>query len=466
MTRLLVLLWGLLSGCAGELTAIPNTTTRVGKPRSSAVRSSSSRSSTLADCRSQVVRTMCTSVCPTWIVPTVRSGSAFSSGSMVTRSSSRSRRITSRSATSAVSFEGGVNTVGIVPHDPERSAQLFVLLIDGSSSMRKGGRMEKVRKALMMPEVVQAFFPDVKTGVVVFQFTDRGPIPLGGRLQVYENRRNFRQAIQSQLQVLSSYTHLFDAIGYATDFLQRSDIQDLLTLHQMTPTVVALTDGFNSIRAADTCGDNADRLESLLSPTSRPFVRRTAEQTPPTPQRLHGRTGAPASPSVQAPKVTTTVDAGTLCGRRKVNRRINGDLENRGIDNASLEWIARVGGGRLRPSGPTGASDKAFEAAAARYNWFEVRYRIHPFYLRRSFKTTLRLISFATAEASVDLFPSAWVDAPPGLKGRMAGRSAPLPSHSGVADSRVWHVAGLVLPERCGHQRQARDVHACASPRG
>ena len=46
-----------------------------------------------------------------------------------------------------------------------------------------------------------------------------------------------------------------------------------------------------------------------------------------------------------------------------------------------------------------------------------MRYRIHPFYLRRSFKTTLRLISFATAEASVDLFPSAWVDAPPGLKG-------------------------------------------------
>ena len=27
------------------------------------------------------------------------------------------------------------------------------------------------------------------------------------------------------------------------------------------------------------------------------------------------------------------------------------------------------------------------------------------------------MISFATAEASVDLFPSAWVDAPPGLKG-------------------------------------------------
>ena len=33
MTRLLVLLWGLLSGCAGELTAIPNTTTRVGEPQ-------------------------------------------------------------------------------------------------------------------------------------------------------------------------------------------------------------------------------------------------------------------------------------------------------------------------------------------------------------------------------------------------------------------------------------------------
>ena len=37
--------------------------------------------------------------------------------------------------------------------------------------------------------------------------------------------------------------------------------------------------------------------------------------------------------------------------------------------------------------------------------------------MTRSFKTTLKLVSFATGEASVELSPSAWVDAPPGLKG-------------------------------------------------
>ena len=39
---------------------------------------------------------------------------------------------------------------------------------------------------------------------------------------------------------------------------------------------------------------------------------------------------------------------------------------------------------------------------------------------------------------------------------------APLPCHSGVADSRVRHVACLVLPGRCGHEREARHVYARA----
>ena len=108
MTRLLVLLWGLLSGCAGELTAIPNTTTRVGEPQvERGTELELKIFTTLADCRSQVSPDDVHLCMPYVIVPTVRSGSAFSSGSMVTRSSSRSRRITSRSATSAVSFRGG-----------------------------------------------------------------------------------------------------------------------------------------------------------------------------------------------------------------------------------------------------------------------------------------------------------------------------------------------------------------------
>ena len=411
-----------LSGCAGELTAIPNTTTRVGEP---VVERGTELDlkifTTLADCRSQVSPDD-VHLCMPYVDRAngeVRLGFQFRLDGEPFQLPLTEDHIKIGHLGRELQG-GGVNTVKVVPHDPERSAQLFVLLIDGSSSMRKGGRMEKVRKALMMPEVVQAFFPeDVKTGVVVFQFTDRGPVPLGGRLQVYESRRDFRQAIRSELRVLSGYTHLFDAIRFATgDFLQRTDIQDLLTLHQMTPTVVALTDGFNNIRAADTCGDNADRLESLLSHLE--SVRAPDSGTDPRrrPSVYTVGLGRPLRPAFKLREVTTTVNPGTLCGRRKIDRRINGDLENRGIDNASLEWIARVGGGQSYVRQDRRGLGQAFQgAAAARYNWFEIRYRIHPFYLRRSFKSTLRLVSFATAEASVDLFPSAWVDAPPGLKG-------------------------------------------------
>jgi len=316
---------------------------------------------------------------------------------------------------------GGANTVKIVPHDPVRSPQLFILLIDGSSSMRKGGRMDKVRKALLMPEVVQAFFPDdVKTGVVVFQFTDDGPVPLGGRLRVFENKRDYRQTIRRELRVLSGYTHLYDAIRYATgSFLQRADIQDLLTLHQMTPTVVALTDGFNNIRSSDTCGENAPRLSTLLSHLEQ--VRAPDNGTDPRrrPSVYTVGLGRPLRPSFEMRRdAGTSVRPAELCGRRKVHRRINGDLENRGIDNVSLEWIAKVGGGQSYVRQDRKGLGQAFRgAAAARYHWFEARYRIHPYYLRRSFHTTLFLESFATAEASVELFPSAWLDAPPGVKG-------------------------------------------------
>ena len=60
----------------------------------------------------------------------------------------------------------------------------------------------------------------------------------------------------------------------------------------------------------------------------------------------------------------------------------------------------------------------AFRAAAAkRYSWFEVRYRVDPFYLRRAFTSRLRLRAGATAEASVKIHPSGWLDAPPGRIG-------------------------------------------------
>jgi hypothetical protein len=45
---------------------------------------------------------------------------------------------------------GGANSVIIIPHDPMQAPQLFILLIDGSSSMAQAGILEKVRKSLLI----------------------------------------------------------------------------------------------------------------------------------------------------------------------------------------------------------------------------------------------------------------------------------------------------------------------------
>ena len=312
------------------------------------------------------------------------------------------------------------NPVKVVPHDPIRAPQLFVLLIDGSSSMSQKRRMDKVRSALLMPDVVDAFFPDdVKTGVVVFQFTNGKPVPLGGRLQVLESRREYKQRIRT-LRPLSGYTHLYDAITYATgEFLEQQAIVDLLTQFEMTPTIVALTDGFNNMSSGDTCGTNANRLSTLLEHLQIVRSPEAGQDPRRRPSVYTVGLGRPLRPRFALPRdADDRVTARDLCGKRYVNRRIDGDLENLGIDNASLDWIAKVGGGASYVRQDRKGLGTTFKAAAAaRYHWFEVRYRVDPFYLRRNFRTTLRLISFATGEASIEIFPSAWLDAPPGKRG-------------------------------------------------
>ena len=80
-------------------------------------------------------------------------------------------------------------------------------------------------------------------------------------------------------------------------------------------------------------------------------------------------------------------------------------------------FIADIGGGFAYVKKSKDGLGEAFTAAAARrFRWFEVRYRVDPFYLRRSFRTALRLLSFAKAEANVKIYPSAWLDAPPGVE--------------------------------------------------
>lgn len=309
----------------------------------------------------------------------------------------------------------------LIPHEPRPTAQLFILVIDGSSSMFEDNRMEKVRQALLMPEVKEAFFPQgVRSGVVVLTFTDSKPEPLGGTLQVIDDVQTYTKLIKRELRVLSGYTHLYESVTYATgELLKTEEVRRFIDLEQAAPTIIALTDGFNNLGREDLCSTNAPRLTTLL----RHLVKvRTSEEgnLRTRPQVFTVGLGRPLRKNWEVPKTegpNVEVTPGQLCGKF-VNRQIDGDLERYGIDNASMAWIADVGGGFTFVKNSRDGLGEAFRAAAAkRYTWFEVRYRVDPFYLRRAFRARLRLLTFASAESSVMVYPSAWLDAPPGIEG-------------------------------------------------
>jgi len=307
----------------------------------------------------------------------------------------------------------------VIPHEPKATPQLFILVIDGSSSMNEDNRMEKVRQALLMPAVKEAFFPEgVNSGVVILTFTDGKPEPLGGTLQVITDVQTYTKMIKRELRVLQGYTHLYDSITYATgELLQNPEVKRAIDLGQAAPTIIALTDGFNNVAHDDLCSTNAPRLTTLLKHL---IKTRTAEDVKLTsrPTVFTVGLGRPLRGTFRLPDTkgpSQEVTPGQLCGKF-VNRQIDGDLERYGIDNPSLSWIADAGGGFTFVKNSRDGLGEAFQAAAAkRYTWFEVRYRVDPFYLRRSFRTRMRLLNYATAESSVMVYPSAWLDAPPGV---------------------------------------------------
>src|SRR5690606_2707181 len=100
-------------------------------------------------------------------------------------------------------------------------------------------------------------------------------------------------------------------------------------------------DGFNNEQGSDRCGDNAQRLSGLLESIQasrlqelhkRPYIYTVGLGNALRPNwdfnAYRGQLPGPES----------------LCGRY-AGEIINGRLENQGIDNASLEWIAEYGQG-------------------------------------------------------------------------------------------------------------------------
>lgn len=328
----------------------------------------------------------------------------------------------------------------LIPHGSQRRGQLFILLIDGSGSMYGEDRkIDRVKKALLNKGVVQSFYPSggVRTGVVLLRFSDaERPVPIGSaEPTVIEDAKTYRQIVRDELaQPSGGYTHLYGAVRYAmADLLREPDVLRWLEVNSAQPTIVALTDGFNNEAADDTCASNAPRLQETLevisearnlgAATTRPVLH-TVGLGDPIPPTFKPRRGQ--------------VSAAALCGARAYDR-IDGGLEEQGIDNASLKWMAEVGGG-ITHTGGSGQLASVFEMTAAeRYDWYEVYYRVDPTFHRRPFTTEIRLNNYARASSTVDFLPSGFVDHP----------TADLPEDDegvGFEDRTLRHSAALIMP--------------------
>ena len=336
--------------------------------------------------------------------------------------------------------------VRVVGHKPRRISQLFVLIIDGSASMNTvdagsdKSRMDKVRDALLMRSVQEAFFPDdptVTNHVLVYTFTSGTPQPLGGELRVLSNKRAYKSLIQGHLSARAGYTHLYNAVDYGLNtVLQTAEVQSLLD-GQTKPTLVVLTDGFNNEAARDTCISNVPRLQRLLVNIRKEMDDFAVD----TPLIFTVGLGRPLSRRFNPKRVKFgRVSDRELCAGQSHNKLIDapGDqigFEDLFIDNVSLELIADRGKGRAFVEQDAKGLGEAFEEVAAiRYEWFEVMFRDNALKFRREFNVGLQLNNYARAVSSVNIYPHAWMDGPHG----------PKDSQGWSTRSSMWHSASIL----------------------
>lgn len=298
----------------------------------------------------------------------------------------------------------------LIQHGEKRWSQLFIVLIDGSGSMYDNDeqQLKKVWTALNDKKVKDAFFPSgVQNGVVLLRFTSKVESLDGGPIRVLQGKKAYDTMIQS-LRGPRGFTHLYDAVGFAADkLIEEPEIKKWLQINDRAePTIVALTDGFNNQAGSDRCGDNAPRLQRLLEDIevarNKPLGQRPTIYTIGLGKAYRQFGDVPLG----------RVSERDLCGKYS-DYLINGQLETVGIDNPSLKWIAARGGGQsFVKNNAAGLAEVFQEAASKRYEWYEVRYRVDPFYHRQAFETRIQLTSYANAVVTQQVFPGAWLDGP------------------------------------------------------
>jgi hypothetical protein len=306
----------------------------------------------------------------------------------------------------------------LIPHGPMAAGQLYIIIIDGSASIYQTGGIKKVKKALQTPAVIESFLPErggQSTGVLLLRFSEElktidGKDPLTA--PIIEKKKVYEEMVEKHVENPSrGFSHVYDALVYAsTTLLESKEIKNWLQVNSATPTIVLLTDGFNNEAASDVCSDNVSRLNSAIDKIRKARLEGGIYHSTVYTVGL----GKAINKSYAIPAGGGAVTEGELC-RDYGDAIINGGLEAR-IDNPSLVRLADVGGGKSFVSNNhKGLADVFLAAAAQRYKWYEVRYTIDNYYLRRSFDARIRLKQFAQAETTVKFHPSAWMDSPSGL---------------------------------------------------
>jgi hypothetical protein len=332
-----------------------------------------------------------------------------------------------------------ISDIQLTGHEPVPTAQLYILLMDVSGSMEikddSNGprRIDKIRSALLKESVINAFFPSgTNTAVVPLVFSSGNPQPLGASL-VVDNPADYKKTLQqldAGVKVGKGYTHLYNAISYASSaLLEAAEIKGKLEGQSaMSPTVIALTDGFNNeddIRpdnrqgGRDTCRDNVPRLQKVVSLLEE-IHRKSAVNVRPTVYTVglgkQSRKSMKKLRNAEENDKLPDVTASLLCGAF-ANRLINGDVERYGVDNVALAWLAAAGHGKSYiKQDSRGLADAFVDAASKKFRWYDVRYSVNPFFLRRTFKSRINFIWGSNEQmGSLEVAPSGWLDGPPGI---------------------------------------------------
>jgi hypothetical protein len=320
-------------------------------------------------------------------------------------------------------MEQGVANYELLQYNPSRAGQLFILMIDHSQSMRitddEGiNRMQRVQNAIWANRDT---FVNDESAIAMFRFTSE-VAGMGGEnwqeVVPIQDPARFKEELGLMGQV-TGWTHLYAATELAVGPLlgQETQVSRFLAEHDMQPTVVVLTDGFNNTNVKEVCGDNAKPLSDALSRI------RQSRRKPPSKRPVVYTVGFGKGfrPAWEPPQDDISVTPQDLCGDL-ADSQIDRGLDQDNIDNVSLQWLAEVGGGKgfIRANHKE-LKDVFAETAPKRYKWYQVRYRVDPQYHRTAFSSTILIKQFATARASAVFHPSAWFDAPTGRPPKSGG---------------------------------------------